>query len=361
MFENKFVLLLISLTWMAGLFGTLLALVYLNRYRQRHWWNQGYAYHVPRTLAPLYSTMVLLCGGLGLHAYAANQSVSLGVAAIWWLLALFFAVRLLDVLMIGAEDGWDEPLTAAPVAATTPWWQKIGWSAAAFLLLLVNVVVLGWWSSVQLNAGALNLALAARLGPAAALVQRATPTPWQVTLASGAVAQLLTPQLYLTLAPTATAGLAVEEAVTPTALLSARLAAVVTLEPATLRVTPTLDDSHSGSGGVLTATQPLTPILTVTTPVTNVLTSAVVTPTPTALAAPTVRVIVRSTYGANARQAPALTAEILTVLPDAVVVTGVGRTADNKWLQIRLDDDSRAWIAAEVVEVEGAMETLPIL
>lgn len=156
MLENKFFLLFINFLWMAGLFGTLFTLIYMVQYRRKYWWNIGYTYNVPRLLAPLYGSLLIFVAGLSLHAYVAQRSISLWVALVWGLLAFFFLFRLLDVIFAALQSGWDSVL--APAQAEEGGRPSLPiWSSSVIVLLLANLLLLGWWGTVQLNAGALDL------------------------------------------------------------------------------------------------------------------------------------------------------------------------------------------------------------
>lgn len=155
-FDNKFILLLVNLLWMIGLFGAFLALLALLQYRRKQRWETGAAAQAPRVLAPLYGALALFVTGLALHAYATGWEIGLLIAGVWALLALFLLYHCIETVIDGLQEGWDVTLTEVgedgmPVTG-------ISLSGSAMLVLLaINVGLLGWWGVGQAEAGALRV------------------------------------------------------------------------------------------------------------------------------------------------------------------------------------------------------------
>ena len=164
MVENKFVLLSIHFLWIGGLFGAILALLYLQRYGRRHWWYTDDAVYVPQTVAPLYGTILLFCLGLALHAYATQTAITRWAALIWALLALLFGSRLWATASIGFQNGWDIPLQRRQDGGSHfgsqggyPKGAVSLWSSSIVALLVVNLVLLGWSARGRVMTSPLNL------------------------------------------------------------------------------------------------------------------------------------------------------------------------------------------------------------
>lgn len=157
MVENKFILLSIHFLWMGGLFGAILALLYLQRYGRRHWWVADNAVYIPQTVAPLYGTLLLFCLGLALHAYVTQTAITRWVALVWALLALLFAIRLWATASVGFQDGWDMPLQSRQDRGSQSGAVSL-WSSSIAALLVVNLLLLGWSARGGVMADPFNLA-----------------------------------------------------------------------------------------------------------------------------------------------------------------------------------------------------------
>jgi uncharacterized protein YgiM (DUF1202 family) len=284
--------------------------------------NHHHAWNAARILAPLYGSLAVFCVGLALHAYAAQQPVSLWVAIVWSVLAVFFMLRLVRVAASGIRDGWqsafrDRQFGLDPVASGRKGTGFSLWSSLSVVLLLVNVLILGWWGNAQINAGALGLPIADR--------------------ADGESTPAIAPTIPLTAPPTETV--------------------IVAMSTAEIVVSP----SPQGAGS--SETSPVgsdPPVGTVLTPAASALPILLPTTTPAPSPAVELSMTVRSPTGANVRRAPSLTAEVLTVLDDGTVAPVLGRTADSQWFSIRMADGTTGWISGQVIEVEGEAESLPV-
>lgn len=96
----------------------------------------------------------------------------------------------------------------------------------------------------------------------------------------------------------------------------------------------------------LTATQPSTGTQPITAPV-------VAQPeTPSVVVAITGTVNI--TAGLNARSVPTTTGQPVALLAGGAVVTITGRSADSEWLQIRLADNTDAWVFAQYIDISAA-------
>lgn len=69
---------------------------------------------------------------------------------------------------------------------------------------------------------------------------------------------------------------------------------------------------------------------------------------------------VNITAGLNARSAPNTTAQPVVLLNGGTVLTITGRSADNEWLQIRLADNTVAWVFAEYVDIVAGVNASPV-
>lgn len=158
MFANKFFLLLINFLWMGGLLGVLFALLYMAQYRRRQFWSHGYLPQSPRTLAPLYGSLVLFLSGLALYTYArigvVGQLVGLSLTGVWTLLALFFGYHWVELLLDGIQEGWDTPFADADEPAGGSG-LTLG-AALVMTLLAANIGLLSWWGAGQVRAGTLD-------------------------------------------------------------------------------------------------------------------------------------------------------------------------------------------------------------
>ncbi|MFN8487287.1 MAG: SH3 domain-containing protein [Caldilineaceae bacterium] len=68
---------------------------------------------------------------------------------------------------------------------------------------------------------------------------------------------------------------------------------------------------------------------------------------------------ISSTGGLNARVSPSTTAATVKLLADGARYKATGRSADDQWLQIVLEDGTTAWVFAEFVRVSGNVAELP--
>jgi uncharacterized protein YgiM (DUF1202 family) len=322
MLDNKFFALFITLIWMSGLFAIVLTLASMLQEHRKQRRNHRYVWSAARMLAPLYGSLAIFCVGLALHAYAAQQTVSLWVAIVWGMLAVFFALRLVRVAASGIRDGWqsafsDRQFGLDPVATGRKGARFSLWSSLSVVLLLVNVLILGWWGNAQINAGALGLPIADR--------------------ADGESTPAIAPTIPPTGPPTATVALAIS--------------------PTEIIVTSSLQSAVSSETGPAGSDAPVGMVLT---PAASALPILLPTTTPAPSPAVELSMTVRSPTGANVRRAPNLTAEVLTVLDDGTVAPVLGRTADNQWFSIRMADGTTGWISIQVIEVEGKTESLPV-
>lgn len=378
MFENKFFLLFINFLWMAGLFGALFALVYMAQYRRRQWWSIGYTVNVPRLLAPLYGSLLIFAVGLGLHAYAARQTVSLWVALVWGLLAIFFLFRVVDVIFAALQSGWDTVITP-PQAEDEEEDEGPGlpiWSVSVSVLLLANLVLLGWWGSVRLNAGTLTLPWAeqGRAPTASAAIPtqpRSLAKPMDqtqpLTQTNNFTPTLnLAATLTVTLLPAVSTLAPDELQVTPTPATTAEnsvaLPVVNTLAPDVLKgpSTPAPPQANAANPGVTvtvqvaTTTQPLSLTQKTPAPPTPI---AQATPTPTAGPSLTLQ----ATIDANVRSTPNMAGTVVGILRNGATALVLGRAANSQWFWIQLSDGKQGWIAQTVVKVNGALTEIPVV
>ncbi|MCE7983829.1 MAG: SH3 domain-containing protein [Caldilinea sp. CFX5] len=124
-----------------------------------------------------------------------------------------------------------------------------------------------------------------------------------------------------------------------------------------------LVDTAPRAGGTLTATTPVestpgvttTQLPTVTQPLTPPLVTQPTTPTVALVITGTVNI----TAGLNARSVPTTTGEAVSLLVGGDVVTITGRSADSQWLQIRLADNTEAWVFAQYIDIRSTPVTPP--
>lgn len=69
--------------------------------------------------------------------------------------------------------------------------------------------------------------------------------------------------------------------------------------------------------------------------------------------------MVPSTHQANARADVSIQAPLVQVLPMGSQWRAIGRTIDNTWLLVQLDQNRVAWVYTEVLEVD--LTLVPIL
>lgn len=306
MFANKFFLLFINFLWMGGLFGVLFALLYMAQYRRRHLWSRGYTAQAPRTLAPLYGSLVLFVSGMALYAYARSavvgQIVGLSLTAIWALLALFFLYHWVELIMDGVQEGWDTPF----INEDDPTGGRAGFTMGAMLvigLLVTNIGLLSWWGADQVQAGTLDLnqlfSVNRQIQPAAGASANQAPSQpvAQPPAASNATTGGIMSWLTTAGDSVVAAGSAVSEQVTAFvapwfggASSTPTAASALALTPFVASDTPTVEDTLTATStplalamaarSKLTATQAATATLPISLP-------ATVTATPTPSATPT--------------------------------------------------------------------------
>jgi hypothetical protein len=324
MVENKFFLLFVTLIWMSGLFSVLLTAAYILQERRRH---RGFTLRIgslPRILVPLYGSLAVFCTGLALHAYAAQNTVSLWMSLAWGGLALLFALRVISAISVGIRDGWDVSQHILPAPASGG--KENGWkllaSGIALLLLVVNTLLATWWLRLQISDQTL-----AKSTPVLTVTTIGEVQPDQEPLLTAVVADA-TPLVQ----------------------------SVVTVAPATTAPTETV--------GLVTATvtSVISSVVTSTPPSTSLLTPPL---TPTAIPETVIAVepllTVRSVGGANIRTSPDLGAEVLTISPEETVLPVVGRTADSQWYLVRVSNDVVGWISVLVVELPDDAVNIPVV
>ncbi len=64
--------------------------------------------------------------------------------------------------------------------------------------------------------------------------------------------------------------------------------------------------------------------------------------------------------GANTRATPDRTAKVLTLFPFEAVLPAIGRSADNQWVEVRLEDGQTAWMLTSAVKLSTDIATLPV-
>ena len=112
----------------------------------------------PRTLAPLYGSLVLFVSGLALYTYAriavVGQLVGFSLTGVWTLLALFFCYHWIELLIDGVQEGWDTPFGDAdePTGGSG---LTLG-AALVITLLVANIGLLSWWGAGHVRAGTLD-------------------------------------------------------------------------------------------------------------------------------------------------------------------------------------------------------------
>ena len=75
----------------------------------------------------------------------------------------------------------------------------------------------------------------------------------------------------------------------------------------------------------------------------------------------TLAATINITTGLNARESPSLTANAIRLLGGGESFTAIGRSADNQWVQLRLEEENKpAWVFAEYVTLSGALNDLPV-
>lgn len=321
MLDNKFVLLLITLIWMSGLFAIVLTVAYMVQDRRQRWQYDGYTWSIPRILSPLFASLAIFCLGLALHAYAAQTPVSLWITIVWGLLTISFVARMIGALFSGVQYGWNTRLNARLHVMEPAGYGEQGgripvWGGLVVALLLVNLILLGRWGSIQIRAGAF-----AQQPSDDDQAENITAPPQVV--AQAPISNTL-PVVVVEVTATATVEPAKEA---PPAMFIPQLAAQETVTPATSLLTVTIPISTPG----------------------------------TEFQAPQASITVQNAKGANVRQGPSLNAQIMTVLNDATVMPVEGRTADSQWFLIRLPDGQLGWISVIVAVPNEAVGNSPII
>lgn len=72
-------------------------------------------------------------------------------------------------------------------------------------------------------------------------------------------------------------------------------------------------------------------------------------------------IAISDTVGVNARTAPTLTGNILSVLPNGAVLPVQGRSPDNLWVQVELPDKQLAWVFRDAVNVSSNIDDAPVV
>lgn len=111
-----------------------------------------------------------------------------------------------------------------------------------------------------------------------------------------------------------------------------------------------------------TATPTVEPTATVATPTPTA--EPTLPPAPIFEGTPTfyLLAIVPASHPVNARYSAGPTAPVLMLLEPSLVLSAIGRTADNTWLQVILPDQRLGWVATEVVVIDwNYIDSLPIV
>ncbi len=74
-----------------------------------------------------------------------------------------------------------------------------------------------------------------------------------------------------------------------------------------------------------------------------------------------VGVLVDAASGINVRTQPELDSDVVTLLADQAEAPAIGRFANNEWLLLDLGDGASGWVYAQLVQMDGDMESLPII
>ena len=320
MIQNKFFMLMIIFLWMAGGFGALLSLIYMGQYRRRNWWSIGHTVSVPRTLIPLYSSLLFFCTGLALHIYTTQIAIALWVAIGWGGMALLFAIQAGIVAIQAVEEGWDTPLVAIPFENGLPTGIV---SAVVVILLLTNLGLLGWWGIREPQAGGIDAILTWWSDRSALVTTPAAiqPTPNAAQISTPSAQSIPTVVVTSMGTDRVVSTAEVQRVVTPLAIVNAA-PAIVTIAAPAAQVT----------SAPRNAVIPLQWVLSI-----------------------------NSRSGANLRDAPLSTAPVVAELLDGASVVAVGRTTTGAWILIRLDDGTTGWIATPLVTLDGPVDSLPVM
>lgn len=395
MLQNKFVYLLITFIWLTGGFGVLLSLLYMGQYRRRNWWSIGNTVSVPRTMTPLYGSLLLFCSGLALQSLIQGFSQATWLAIGWTILAMLFAVQGASVVIQALDNGWDTPLVAEPEGNGL---SSGVISTIATVFLITNGGLIGWWAVVQYEAGALDTAFFWRdeRVPVATTTPTLQPFGSSEQIAqtrSNAIQQEINTKADAQMMPTMLATESVVAQPTTSAEQLGNLAnlppAVVTVAAPMIQITPTPlvlsarsalavadNDKRGGTDPattvrstvvvsepvalreafVVSATFPLSATDTLTD--TTAFTSTVAEVSNSFVPLP---LTVRSTLGANLRRAPSTRAAIIETLANNRTAEALGRSADGEWLQLRLVDGTTGWLFAQLTSLAGSIDALPVI
>lgn len=415
MIENKFISLFVTFLWLTGGFGVLLSLLYMGQYRRRNWWSIGNTVSVPRTLVPLYTSLLLFCSGLALFAYTMQLAQTVWMAIGWGLLGALFAIQSVLVIVQAFEEGWDTPLATLPTEGGI---SSRLLSAIATIVLLSNGGLLSWWGAGQYEAGRFDTAFFWR-------DQRIPATPSEPTLVPVNTGEQIAQSVTAVTGEStvgndagpsvsenaATANSATELAAAPTVAaaefgaLAGIAPAIVTVAPPGLQVTPTAaavtartglaterpdaENATTPSAAVLGDTALLTATVapTVSVPISDSTQTVAITDTTAiddksnesinsesidnesiettqaevAATATPQPLRVRSALGANVRRAPSLNGQIILTLANNRAAVAIGRNTAGDWLQIRLPDGTTGWISAALTSLSSSTAGLPVI
>lgn len=67
-----------------------------------------------------------------------------------------------------------------------------------------------------------------------------------------------------------------------------------------------------------------------------------------------------SLLGTSARPQPNTSGEVVQAVPNGAVLPVLGRSADNQWVQVELEDGTQAWLFVNNVDLSVELESLPI-
>lgn len=337
MLENKFFLLVVNFVWMAGLLGMLFALLSMLQPRHAQWWRGWGLVRTPRTMALLYGTMGLFVSGLALYVYTkaavVGTAMSVSMAMIWALLALFLCYECMELLLDGVDAGWETSLDDDDEVDTPAGAFPLS-SMLLLLLVVTNGCLLSWWVTKQVNAGTLNFSALTTFTSGAALsvpeaaAYSPTSSPLDTAAAGGPVGahalgptasiSVGTPSLLTTVLPTAPTGLAATA--TPPVLRAAGSPPTTTL---TLLLRTALPKSGAMTEPVTASITP--PVAVMVTP-TDLLTTTIAT-TPTLKLTLSLAPVPLST--ATATRQPTPTPQPLPTLTTSTGVVQPLKPADN--------------------------------
>lgn len=350
---------------MLGLFGTLFTIVYTIQYRRKRWWNVGHSNDVPHTLVPLYLALATFCAGLALHASLTDHTIAIVVTGAWGALTLLFLIRFLLTVTHGIRRGWDTPmLESTPMVAG--WRKFVGWPAFVMLLLFSNMIVLGWWGNLRLNATTTDTQFTATAESENALTLRPFTQSDPLVADSTIDSRTLVPRIQIKGSPALSATITTTLGISMTFEADSNpraSAAVLTLVPAQLLVTPTPDVHNDELPVIVIATSDIdsgsnaavSTVTTSDTPTPSAAPTAQVPSTP----APTLQASVNSLYGANLRAAPTTAAEVVVLLPNQTELTVLGRLENGEWFLVQIADGREGWIASQLLAGQDVIDAAP--